>query len=334
MPCESSAGAEPLLDVHAHLMGVGDSGSGLWMAPRYRRSPRWAYVKLLLGLRRGPTPIDRQYVEKLVGFVRASPLEFAAVQAFDGFYDERGELDRSRTDWLVPNDYAFAVGREFPELLPAASVNPARRDWADELEKCAALGARYVKINPCAMGLDPGHAKWRPFYAKMRELKLVLMSHTGPERALTSHGHGLGDPAGLALPLEEGLTVIAAHAGTSALLLDRPDGFAQLLNLMERFERLYADTSAIAQPLRWHWMRRIGESELLRSRLLHGSDFPIAPTAFPWGGLGWKSWRNLRREKNPLSRDLAIKEHFGWGHEPAARAARVLGAGLSGRRTG
>jgi hypothetical protein len=321
--------AAPMIDIHTHFLGVGDAGPGAWMSPRFRRSANWAYVKLRLGLAGRPGPVDRRYAEKLAAWAAASPLDHVLVQAFDGVYDGRGELDRARTDFFVSNDYVFGLCREFPRLLPAASLNPARRDWSDELEKCAARGARYVKINPCAMGLDPAEPRWQSFFWRMRELNLTLMSHVGPERSLRSFGHQLADPARLEPALAEGLTVIAAHAGTAAFF-DRFPYFANLVRLMERHGRLYADSSAVAQPLRWHWMRRLAAHDLVRSRLLHGSDFPVGPNAFPWAGLSWRQWRAQHAVENRLARDLAIKEAFGFGRESAARAARVLG--LTGRR--
>jgi len=322
-PARSREEAPLLVDVHVHILGAGDSDSGIWVSPRYRRSAAWVFLKRRLGLSGANGPIDRAYAEGLVAAVRRSPLKYAVGQGYDGFYDAHGELDRSRTDFLVPNDYVFRLAREFPELLPAASVNPARRDWSAELEKCAAAGARYVKINPCTMNLDPGEERWRPFYRRLAELGLPLMCHTGPERALRSFGHKLADPARLELALSEGLTVIAAHAGTAAFF-DRFPFFDHLVRLMARHQRLYADSSAVAQLLRWHWMKRLAGHELLRSRLLHGSDYPLPAMALPWGGMSWRQWRALPAGPT-IARDLAIKEAFGIGREAAERAAGVLG---------
>jgi len=309
-------------------VGSGDSGSGIWVSPRYRRSPVWLFARWQLGLLSCGGRFGHTYAEKLAAAVRHSPLDHDVVQGFDGFYDERGVLDCSRTDFLVPNECVAQTARAFPEILPAASVNPHRRDWADELAKCAKLRALYVKVNPCAMRFDPGDARWRPFYSKMAELRLPLMCHIGPERALRSFGHTLADPAKLELPLSEGLTVIAAHAGSAAILLDRFPYFSRLLDMLGRHERLYADSSAVAQPLRWHWMERVAGSELLRSRLLHDSDYPLPPSALPWRGMTWRQCRELPRDNN-IARDYAIKEAYGIGREAAERAARVLGVGRS-----
>ena len=329
MPDPAEPKAAPLLDCHVHAVGAGDSDSGIWVSPRYRRSPVWIFAKWQLGLLGCDGRIDRTYAEKLATAVRESPLDHAVVQGFDGFYDGRGELDRGRTDFLVPNEYVARLAKEFPEILPAASVNPRRRDWADELAKCAALGALYVKVNPCAMNFDPGDERWRPFYRKLAELRLPLMCHIGPERALRSFGHRLADPARLELALGEGLTVIAAHAGTAAILLDRFPYFEHLLAMLSRHERLWADTSAIAQPLRWHWMKCVAGSEPLRSRLLHGSDYPLPPTPLPWGGMTWQQCRALPKGNN-IARDYAIKEAYGMGREAAERAGGVLGVSCGG----
>jgi len=313
-----------------HLFGTGDSDSGVWMSDAYRRSLKCAYIGIKLGLARRRREGDRAYREKLAEFAEGSPLDYLVVLAHDGLYDAGGKLDRSRTEVYVPNDYVFRTCAEHPKLLPAAAVNPSRPDWAAELEKCRRHGARYVKIHPCITGMDPAEERWRPFYRKMRELGLPLMCHTGPERAARCLGHHLGDPAGLELALSEGLTVIAAHAGTGTVFDRRLAHFESLVRLMERHERLYADSAAVAQAFRWKWLARLRDHPLVRSRLLHGSDFPIGSTVLPWGGVSWKQWRALRRERNPLALDYRVKEAVGFGRESAERAARVLGIGGAG----
>ena len=319
----------PLVDAHVHLFGTGDSDPGVWMSPRYRRSLKCMYIGLRLGLARRRHDGDRAYVDRLLEFTGPASLDYLVVLAHDGLYDQKGELDRSRTEVYVSNDYVFRICAGHEKLLPAAAVNPERRDWSEQLDECAERGARYVKVHPCITGLDVSDRRWLSFYRKLRDLGLPLMAHTGPERAARCLGHELGDPARLELPLSEGLTVIAAHAGTSTFF-DRLPHFENMVRLMEKYEHLYADTSAVAQAFRWHWMKRLGGHPLVRGRLLHGSDYPIGSTALPWGALSWSDWRRVRGEKNPFTLDYLIKEAAGFGRESARRAARVLGVEAPG----
>jgi hypothetical protein len=320
-------GAEklPLVDCHVHLWGTGDGGSGIRVGRGYRRSLQFLGSGLLLGMhRRGRESYDAFYLGRLLAALRGSPVERAVVQGMEGVYDDRGQLDPLRTAIHVPNDYTYRVCREHPELVPAATVSPARADWERELELAAGNRAVYVKVNPCAGGTDPGDRRWLPYYRKMRELGLVLMCHTGPERALPCAGPASCGAEGLELPLAEGLTVIAAHAATGTPL-EGSRSFDDLARLMAKYERLYADTSAVAQALRWRWLGRLAGHELVRSRLLHGSDYPVPVTTLPWGVLSLREWWRVRRLRSRFARDFAVKEAAGYGRESALRAARVLG---------
>ena len=46
------------------------------------------------------------------------------------------------------------LAREHPEFLAAVSIHPARKDAADELEKCLAGGAAALKCLPNVQGID------------------------------------------------------------------------------------------------------------------------------------------------------------------------------------
>jgi mannonate dehydratase len=317
----------PLADCHVHLWGLGDSDSGIWIDRRYRFSLNFLGNGLLLGMhwrKRSGDSYDAYYLKALLAALRRSSVDRAVVQGMEGVYDRDGELDRSSIAIHIPNEYTYRVCAEHPELVPAAAISPARRDWREQLELAAANRAAYVKMNPCVGGTDPGDRTWLPFYEKMRELGLALSCHTGPERALPGGNLEFADPARLELPLSEGLTVIASHAGTDTWMDDLPF-FGHMAELMGRYEKFYADTSAVAQIFRWKWVKRLAENQLVRSRLLHGSDFPVPVSTCPWGGLTPRSWWRIRRMKSAFDRDLAVKEEVGYGRESAERAARVLG---------
>jgi uncharacterized protein len=327
LAAEVEAPVPLLVDCHVHLWGLGDSESGIWIDGGYRRSLNFLGNGLLLGMhwrKRSGEGYDAYFLKLLLRALRASRLDYAVVQGMDGAYDEKGDLQRERMAIHIPNEYTYCVCREHPELLPAAAVSPARRDWQEQLELAAENDALYVKINPCVGRTDPGDRKWLSFYRKMRELGLKLCCHTGPERALPGGNPEFADPARLELPLAEGLTVIAAHAGTDTWM-DHLPYFANMAKLMERYENFYADTSAVAQIFRWSWLKRLNQNELVRSRLLHGSDFPVPVSTLPWGALSLASWWRIKWMSSSFARDLAVKEQAGYGHESAERAARVLG---------
>ena len=51
-----------------------------------------------------------------------------------------------------------------------------------ELEHAVAAGCRIVKIHTAIQGVDPSRPDFDPFYALARELRVVLMFHTGYEQ--------------------------------------------------------------------------------------------------------------------------------------------------------
>ena len=69
-----------------------------------------------------------------------------------------------------------------------------------------------VKVLPNTQQFDPANARYRAFYRAMAQRNVPLLSHVGYEFSLIGKDQSVGDPNRLRLPLEEGVTVIAAHA--------------------------------------------------------------------------------------------------------------------------
>jgi predicted TIM-barrel fold metal-dependent hydrolase len=207
----------------------------------------------------------------------------AVVLALDGVVDGRGELDRERTELYIPNDFLADQCRRHDNLLFGASVNPLRRDALERLDAVAADGAVLLKWLPSIQGADPADRRFIPFYRRLAELRLPLLCHTGEEESFTRADNALADPARLRLPLEQGVTVIAAHCASNG----RNDGehnLARLLPLFAEFPNLYADISALTLANRLgHLQRVLGHPEL-HDRLLYGSDMPLPCTGLttPW----------------------------------------------------
>ena len=175
-----------------------------------------------------------------------------------------------------------------PDLFePVISVNPYRPNAIAELERGAQRGARQVKWLPNAMGIDPADELCDSFYAKMKELNLVLLSHGGEEKAVEAEeDQKLGNPLLLRRALDQGVKVIVAHCaglGENEDLDDpqrrRAPNFDLFLRLMgeRRYEGLlFADISAMTQFNRaGKPLKTILEREDLHARLVNGSDYPL-----------------------------------------------------------
>ena len=61
--------------------------------------------------------------------------------------------------------------------------------------------------------------KYKAFYRALAERRLPFLSHVGYEFSLIGKDQSVGDPNRLEIALNEGVTVIAAHACSYGLML-------------------------------------------------------------------------------------------------------------------
>lgn len=300
-----------LTDVHVHLAVLPTPGNGCVLSPRMRRSLLLKLVAWRLGLPLDdPEEANRRYVETLDSELAGSTeVARAVLLAMDGVYDSQGVLDRAHTDFLVSNDAVFAARKTSPRLLPGASINPSRRDALDELDRCAEEGAVLVKVLPNAQVFDPAEARFRPFYRRLAELRLPLLSHVGYEFSLIGQDQTLGDPKRLVPALEEGVTVIAAH-GCSFGLFFYEKHFGTMLRLVAQHANFYVDTSALTLPNRVGALFRIRRHPELFDRLLFGTDYPLPCFAYPCLP-SLSAYRRARSQTNPFDRHALVLRSLG-----------------------
>ena len=327
---------EKIWDTHVHLIGTGDSGSGVYVNPRMESllNPG-EYARRLFFLNAGcahdaPGNVDRAYVERMHNLVDGlRPGVKLLLFAFERSYDEKGDPDPEHTPFYVPDAYARDVARKHPAYFEwVASVHPYRRDAVEQLEKAKREGARAVKWLPSAMGIDPASAKCDPFYEKLSQIKMPLISHAGEERAvLGREAQDFGNPQRLRRALDAGVRVVVAHC--ASLGQDRDlDGSGAVVESFALFERmmaegryehtLFADISAMTQVNRAgpHLARVIERTEW-HPRLINGSDYPL-PGVMPIFSVDYLVSLGLVAEKvapvlkeirlhNPLLFDFVLK---------------------------
>lgn len=321
----------PVVDLHCHTAGTGAGGSGCFVSDRLRRNWRYRVFLRAFGVterllaEEGDGAILRRLSERLAG---SKEVTAAVILALDGAADDRGELDRQRTELYVPNEFVAAGVRPYPNLLFGASINPLRRNAMEQLEAAAEGGAALVKWLPPVQHFHPADRRFVPFYERLAALGLPLLCHTGDEQAFTRMNPRLGDPASLRLPLEVGVTVIAAHAGASAGTRGLPD-LAALAPLLDAFPNLYADVSALTQANRRKALPALLASPGTADRLVYGTDMPLLDTVIvsPWiffPRLGLRRTRELNRIENPWDRDVALKRALGVPDEVFRRGAGLL----------
>ena len=289
----ADVGAAPLEDYHAHLVGLGVGGTHAAINPALQswwHPSRWFKAQVFLSATGvpGTEHFDSDYVARLVRLARGfgHPVKIHLL-AMDHCYLPDGTLAPDQADFFVPDDYVVAVARQYPDLfVPMISVHPDRPDALAELAKWAQQGVRFVKWLPNAQNIDPAQPRYDAFYRRLRELDMVLLSHTGAEGAVeASAAQELGNPLRLRRALEAGAKVIMAHCASRGQSddLDHPgmraDNFDLFLRMMDdpRYRgQLYADISAMTQ---WNRLPRplleVLRRPALQARLVNGSDYPM-----------------------------------------------------------
>ncbi len=282
-----------LVDYHTHIVGLGTGDNGSFVSPRTRNwlsLERWKYLVYASasGIRNAGQ-FDREYVSRLARLARAIPRPGKyRILGFDKHYRPNGTVDPDKTNFYVPNEYIFRLTEQYPDIfLPVISVHPYRHDALAELEKWARLGAKFVKWLPNAMGIDPSSSLAEPFYRKMEEHGMILLSHTGEEQAVEAkEDQRLGNPLLLRRALELGVRVVMAHTASLGSCEDLDDAgrrklpcFDLAMRLMgeAKYQQLlFAEISALPQFNRMPGpFATLLKRQDLHPRIVNGSDYPL-----------------------------------------------------------
>jgi predicted TIM-barrel fold metal-dependent hydrolase len=342
-------------DSHAHLIGTGDSGSGIYVNPGMESllNPG-QYARRLFFLNAGcahggkkdgaSASVDRAYVERMHNLIDGMRRGFRMLLfAFERAHDEHGAPDLARTPFHVPDAYARDTARRHPEYFEwAASIHPYAPDAVERLKTAIAEGARAVKWLPSAMGIDPASPRCDPFYAVLAKAAVPLIAHAGEERAVLGREmHELGNPLRLRRALDHGVRVVVAHcasmgsdrdtdAGPNGPMVESFRLFARLMGEARYDQALFGDLSAMTQVNRaGPALERVIREEAWHGRLLNGSDYPL-PGVMPIFSVDFLASIRLIDEAaapvlkeirlhNPLLFDFVLKRHLRAG---AARLSR------------
>jgi mannonate dehydratase len=337
--------AAKVWDSHAHLIGTGDSGSGIYVSPQTDSLLHpGQYARRLFFLNAGCVHdasggVDHAYVDRMRNLVDglqkgAKVLLFA----FERAHHEDGTADLEHTLLHVPDSYARDVANKFPQDFEwAASIHPYRPDALDALAQAKRDGARAVKWLPSAMGIDPASPRCERFYEGLKKTELPLITHAGLERAvLGREAHDFGNPLRLRRALDAGVRVVIAHCASMGEDRDLDKGangpyvnsfrlFERLMDL-KRFEgRLFGDISAMTQVNRaGPALARVLERQDWHPRLLNGSDYPL-PGVMPIFSVDYLASIGVLkaglaeilkqiRAHNPLLFDFVLKRHVQWNN--------------------
>ncbi|MFH0892403.1 MAG: amidohydrolase family protein [Candidatus Falkowbacteria bacterium] len=340
--------SQRIIDIHCHLFafnhgdGFVHSGfvDGLRMNSYLRAigvKPYETGLPALYNLER----IHEDYRNTLLRDIDASAfLSQIVVLPFDGVYGPDGKLDYDHTVLYVSNDAVWELHRCFPDkIIPAASINPARRDWREELDKCAERGIRIIKWLPGVMGFSPeGTACYPPsraelkldhikeFYARLRGKGMAILTHVGFEFALPVIDGIYNRLEAIRLPVTENIRVCAAHCAGGLPYVNHARQFRRVKIMAEGRDNLYFDTAGMSSPHRKARLKASLADKVIRRRLVYGSDYPIPIREKPFreelkaaGLLG-----KFQDTKNPFDRDILIKRAMGMDDDDFARGYELV----------
>ena len=305
-----------LIDCHVHMAALPDGDNGCYISPKMLRSPLFRFLLWKHQLSpSNPREANRKYLDDLLTELRASRhVQKAVILGMDGVYDQNGRLNQAHTDFLIGNDYVLKTAQAHStELLAGVSINPQRRDAIDEVHRCADAGAVLVKVLPNAQQFNPADPTFKSFYRALADRKLPFLSHVGYEYSLIGKDQSVGDPDRLELALDEGATVIAAHACSYGLMLYEKF-LPTFQDFAKRYPHFYADISALTLPNRLKMLLHLRRHPELYDRLLFGTDYPLSVFHLAaWGRVGWVALRKMIRTKNRFDRQVEVCRGLGLG---------------------
>lgn len=329
-------------DMHVHVAGTGDSGSGMAINPAMDSPAHpilYAQKRIFMDAAcaaDGQRSIDEQYLQRLLELSAAFPpgVKFL-LYAMEHFHEGDGQADHAHTGIHVPNAHVRKLARAYPERFEwVASIHPYRADAVQILGQCIRDGARAVKWLPSAMGIDPASPRCDALYAALAKHNLPLIVHTGTELSVTGEGHSQdhNNPLRLRRPLQMGVRVVAAHCASLGRDYDtdqsgKPEkvsSFKLFARLMDEpiGKNLYGDLSAVPQFHRYRVFPALLQNARWHDRLLNASDYPL-PGIVPIyllkelvrGGLlrtDDAEVLNEVRQYNPLLFDFVLKRLLRW----------------------
>jgi len=304
--------------MHVHTAGIGAGDSGCFISKQMESSWKLSIYLKSFGTTRqelqqkGDAHVIQLISQQLSGSKHVGQ---AILLAMDGVVDEKGELDKSRTEIYVPNAFIARETAKTTNLLFGASINPLRKDALAQLDWAATNGARLVKWIPSIMQFDPADERLTPFYKQLVELKLPLLTHAGQERSFTHARDELCDPQRLHLPLKLGVTVIVAHIASTGSNEGQRDT-DRLASMMATYTNLFSEISSLTQVNKLGYLREALTRPEWQGRLLFGSDFPLINTAlcsphfYPLQ-LNASERSRLAAIENPWDRDVELKQALG-----------------------
>ena len=292
---------EPLArrDYHTHILGMNTELNGTFVNESWQSPWSGLIHYIQFEVYKSSAAItdveqaDAQFLARLKDLIQHMPRTGKfGIMAFDYFHDEQGQPDPLLSTFHVPNDYVMKIVQDNPDVFfPIVSIHPYREDATEVLQQYAEQGVRFVKWLPNAMGIHPASDKMKDkldaYYEIMHQYDMVLISHTGDEKATEAEEfQNLGNPLFLRKALDRGVKVVMAHVASLGECKEEdvsicPAGTPYIdvaIQMLEepRYQKLlFADISALTQDNRKDNLNTVLANTAIHSQLINGSDYPL-----------------------------------------------------------
>lgn len=308
------------IDIHVHLLNSEVSFN------RFYDKIALAFFAKRFGLNTKTLSKDpyQAYVDALMHSVKNS-LHVQKIVLFgvDAKVDDFGNIiHKDATVCATNEDVAKLYEKHKDVIIPFFSINPKRQDALELIDKYYALGFKGAKFLQNYWGVDTKEERYRPYFEKLAKLDLPLIVHIGSESSVESCAM-YESIAMLEQPLNLGVKVICAHMALSyepshifKALSRKPkyfnDEYFSLLDMLEKYDNLYADISAILTPVRAKVLPHLCQQKHIHHKLLYGSDFPVPfCIVFNSYDLTFAKRISIAKEKNTFDRYFkTISEYF------------------------
>ena len=237
-----------------------------------RRGPIWIWERLrytpgLAGRAAGPFAVLTA-LETQLRLTYARPDRLVAAMVRAGV----GRAVVLPIEPLSDSDEAIAMGREHPEVVPFAGVDPRTPGAADRLDRLLRAGAKGLKLHPILQETPPDDEAWHPLVEVAIAHKVPILTHTGSYRytlrSRPSDEFGCPSRFEPLLRAFPGQPFILGHTG----LHERDDAIA----LATRFDNVVLETSFQHRSAIRRALRAVGPD-----RVVFGSDWPNSDIRVP-----------------------------------------------------
>ena len=151
----------PILDIHVHLFGVGEGGTGCRIARSITSGLQFQFLVWALGLREAGRTLDASYERVLARELNESGLDGAAILGQDAVYDRRGQPDWERTSFCAERlRLRGAAGTRKNSPVDQSDRADALKNWS----RCQASAhcSRFIRQRKVDVGPQAQQARRAP----------------------------------------------------------------------------------------------------------------------------------------------------------------------------